>query len=250
MSDKEQRFGLDQELDFDCNPGLACFTTCCADVTIFLNPYDVLRMSRAVDMDSTSFLKKYTMALRGSTPILPLVVLKMNGEGAKACQFVGENGCTIYDSRPWACRMFPLDVTEQMDFKYLDDVEKRCKGLGVGRKRTVKEYLDSQDVGSSIDMDRLYNEITNHPRISEMDVDNPKVAQMVYLALYDLDLFLKLIMDSSFLDRFDLDEERIKKIKTDREELYKFGIDWVKFGLFGEKTLQVKEGEDDDSGQG
>ena len=38
------RMNLDSTFRFSCHPGVACFNRCCADVNIFLTPYDVLRM--------------------------------------------------------------------------------------------------------------------------------------------------------------------------------------------------------------
>lgn len=233
-------FGLDDTIDFKCGPEHGCFTACCADVTIFLNPYDVLRMSERLGMDSTAFLRKHTVALQGSSPVIPLVVLKMDEEKeGKPCPFVGPEGCTVYEDRPWSCRLYPLDSVGNMLFDFLD-VADRCQGIGCGHKQTVKDYLTGQDLGSSFEMDHLYAQITNHPKLPDLDVDNPKIAQMIYLAVYDLDLFRRLILESSFLDKFDVPEERIKAIETDKRELLKFGIDWVLFGLFAEKTLAVK----------
>ncbi len=245
MTDENRPMGLNDAIDFDCRPDLECFTKCCGDVTIFLNPFDAMRLAERLEMDSTSFLKTYTVALQGSNnPVLPLVVLKMDEtrEGSP-CPFVGPDGCSVYDVRPWACRLYPLDAVGPMEFDFLN-VKDQCRGIGCGNRQTIKEYLTSQDLASSFEMDALYNQITNHPRLAELDVDNPKIAQMVYLALYDLDLFRRLIFESSFLDKFEIPAERLAAIKENKIELYKFGIDWVLFGLFAEKTLTVKRPAD------
>ena len=44
--------------------------------------------------------------------LFPIVVLKMKDVELKRCFFVSEEGCTVYEDRPWACRMFPLDKGE------------------------------------------------------------------------------------------------------------------------------------------
>jgi uncharacterized protein len=155
------------------------------------------------------------------------------------CPLVTQEGCSVYENRPWSCRMFPLDQLSKNEFQTIAQSD-FCKGLLEETVQPVLEYLHGQGVDKSSVMDAAYQEITNHPALDEMDVKNPKVAQMVYLACYNLDRFKAFVFESSFLDKFQVEEERLTAIKTDRVELLKFGFDWVKFGLFAEKTLVMK----------
>jgi len=41
---------------FNCNPGVSCFTQCCQDVTIVLTPYDVLRLKNGLKISSGEFM--------------------------------------------------------------------------------------------------------------------------------------------------------------------------------------------------
>ena len=86
---------------FRCHPGISCFTQCCRDVTIALTPYDVLRLRKALGISSYEFLEKYTLIIPKKNRLIPLVVLKMNDEDKK-CPFVIEEGCRVYQERPWA----------------------------------------------------------------------------------------------------------------------------------------------------
>ena len=65
---------------------------------------------------------------------------------------------------------------------------------------------------------------------------------MTFMALYNLDKFREFVFKSTFLDKFDVDHVRIERIKISDMELLKFAFDWVKFGIFGQKTFQVKQG--------
>jgi len=243
MSEKEGLIGLKDSFNFQCHPGLKCFTTCCADVTIFLTPFDALRLSEHLQTDSTIFLNNYTMALKANPPVLPLVVLKMDASRENRCPFVGPEGCSVYESRPWACRLFPLDLVGQQDFRIMVEPE-FCQGLKADKPQVVLEYLSDQGVVLSSEMDALYNEITAHPGMAELDVDNPRISRMIYMACYDLDRFEEFVFESTFLERFDVPEERLNKMKSDKLELLKFGFDWIKFGLFAEKTLSLKPGQE------
>ena len=37
----------DAKFKFACHPGVSCFNQCCADVNIFLTPYDVLAIKKS-----------------------------------------------------------------------------------------------------------------------------------------------------------------------------------------------------------
>jgi hypothetical protein len=90
-------------------------------------------------------------------------------------------------------------------------------------------------------MNTLFSEITNPLRAQELDIDNPKIYQMTFMALYNLDKFRDFIFKSTFLNRFVVDEGRLEKIKRSDVELLKFSFDWIKFGIFGQKLFQVKQ---------
>ena len=49
----------DDTFSFRCGLGIDCYNSCCRDVTIFLNPLDVARMSSALGVSSTEFLERY-----------------------------------------------------------------------------------------------------------------------------------------------------------------------------------------------
>ncbi len=45
---------------FECHQRLDCFTRCCRNITIFLTPYDILRMKNVLKITSGDFLTSYT----------------------------------------------------------------------------------------------------------------------------------------------------------------------------------------------
>ncbi|MDY6911644.1 MAG: YkgJ family cysteine cluster protein, partial [Chloroflexota bacterium] len=104
------RLSVEDNFKFACHPGVPCFGKCCANVNIFLTPYDVLRMKTALGISSTEFLEKYTIPLSLEENQLPVILLKMAEDAEKKCPFVSDEGCTIYNDRPWSCRMYPLGL--------------------------------------------------------------------------------------------------------------------------------------------
>lgn len=238
--DARLRMDADHVFQFQCGPQVPCFTTCCQDVTIVLNPYDVVRLKNALKISSGEFLDQYTLVIPKPGLLIPMVVLKMR-EDNKQCLFVGEAGCAVYEDRPWPCRMFPLDLNDDGTFGLITNPE-RCQGLQQETKTRISNWLIEQGVPIYDEMNHLFSHVT-YPlkaQAQELDIDNPKIHQMMFMALYNLDRFREFVFQSSFLDRFQVDEVTHEKIKRSDVELLKFAFEWIKFGIFGQKTFQIK----------
>ena len=106
----EQNLTENSPFHFACHDALPCFTQCCKDVNIYLTPYDVLRLRQALRIGSSEFLAKYTRSFLARVTNIPVVQLLMDPQSLR-CPFVAEEGCQVYENRPWACRMFPLDLS-------------------------------------------------------------------------------------------------------------------------------------------
>jgi uncharacterized protein len=233
------RLDPDHAFQFRCAPGVPCFTQCCQDVTIALTPYDVLRLKNALGMNSGEFLDRHTVILTRDHLLIPMVVLKMR-EDDKRCPFVCKKGCSVYQDRPWPCRMFPLDMNDDGTFRLIVDPS-RCKGLDEEQRLRVSDWLVDQGVPLYDQMNILFAEITGPLRAQNLDIDNPDIFKMIFMSLYNLDRFRDFVLKSTFLDRFQLDPTRIEKIRRNDLELLKFSFDWIKFGIFGQKTLSLKQ---------
>ena len=237
------RYGADDEFQFACHPGVSCFNQCCADVNIFLTPYDVLRLKDRLGISSQEFLDEYTQLVADRRQQLPAVQLRMTETEDKHCFFVDpEKGCTVYSDRPWSCRMYPVGQAspkerensgdEKFYFILKEDV---CKGW------TVKDWIKNQGADEHDKFGEYFKEIAFHDFFEQGKVLTAQKVEMFFLACYNLDKFREFIFDTSFLNRFDIDKDELEKIKNDDEELLKFGFKWIKFSLFGEKTIKIKE---------
>lgn len=233
------RMDVEHVFKFNCAPNVPCFTECCRDITIVLSPYDVLRLKNALNIQSDEFLDRHTIIIRREKLLIPMVVLKMN-EDNKRCPFVSEEGCSVYADRPWPCRMYPLNMNDDGTFSLIAD-SSRCKGLEENDKNRISNWLIEQGVPMYDEMNHLFSEVTTPLKAQELDIDNPKIYQMTFMSLYNLDKFRDFVFKSTFIDRFELDDLTVEKLKRSDVELLKFAFDWLKFGIFGQKTFQVKE---------
>ena len=230
---------------FDCRQGLDCFTRCCRDITIFLTPYDVLRMKNTLDMASGKFLADYTVTMIGDTG-LPVVVLKMQDDPEKNCPFVTDSGCSLYADRPWSCRIYPLQpestpITEKAGKAYYSVMDiPFCLGLHADRDISVSDWIQEQGISIYLEMEALFKAITTHERLTKEKITNQKIRDMYYMACYDLDRFRRFVLESSFLERFDVQTATVDAIKADDTALYRFAMQWLEYGLLAQHVLTVK----------
>jgi hypothetical protein len=66
--------------------------------------------------------------------------------------------------------------------------------------------------------------------------------KMFFLVSYNLDKFREFVFESSFLDRYEVDESTLNRIKDDEIELLKLGLKWLKWLLFKEGDFKLKAG--------
>lgn len=242
------RMSGDDSFAFACHSGVPCFNDCCGDVNIFLTPYDIIRLKNALGITSAEFLAKYTLSPFDKNLKYPVVLLQMREDEKKSCPFVTEEGCLVYEDRPWSCRMYPLGLASPKEgSKDLDEEfyfllkEAVCKGYEEEKKWTVSEWLEDQGIREFDELGQQFKEITLHKALLEGRPLTPEKIEMFFMVCYNIDNFRDFLFGSSFFEKFDVEDDVRKKIQEDDVELLKFGFDWLRFALFAEKTMKVKE---------
>lgn len=230
----------DQQMKFECRPDNSCFNSCCRDLSQALTPYDVLRLKNNLGIPSGQFLREYTSRHMGPESGLPVIEFKANPETGHACPFVRDDGCSVYEDRPGSCRMYPLaraiarsrETGEIKEYFALIE-EDHCKGFENENSQSVREWLSGQDVQRhNENNDKLMELISLKNRIMPGMLD-PVQADDFYLALYDIDTFKEKVLEGDLLKNINLPESVIEQIQKDDEALLDFGIQWLKYILFG-----------------
>ena len=236
----------DGKFRFACNDGLPCFTKCCANLNLVLTPYDVLRLKNRLNLSSQTFLDRYTTSFVDEKYGVPVVKLKMNNDEKRRCPFVRPDGCVVYEDRPGACRLYPLGQAasvlrgeNQADEYYFIVKEPYCLGLNEEQEWTVPEWLMNQGLNKYNTMNQFFMDITAGRTSKIIKRLNDRKLRMYYMACYCLDDFRNFVFETSFLDKFDIAQDVLNRIKTDETELMAFACQWLKFSLFGEKTFQL-----------
>jgi len=242
------RLGPDDELHFACHPDVPCFNRCCRDVTIFLSPYDVLRLKRRLGMRSGEFLDRYTLLPVQKDMKTPVVVLRMSADAEKTCPFLTDEGCGAYTDRPWPCRMYPLGLAAQRDTPdgwrgerfYFVQRDEECKGHEEPQCWTVRRWLESQGTEPYDEWGEAFKELTLHKFFEDGGILSPQKLHMFFTACYDLDRFREFVFGSTLLERFDVDEDFVEEMRYDDEALLRFAFLWLRFSLFGEPTVKPR----------
>lgn len=247
MTDEMKPVAEQDAMPFSCSPDNVCFNQCCRDLNQALTPYDILRLKRNLGVPSQAFLKAYTSLHTGPESGLPIVTFKPNPATGHACPFVTKDGCGVYPDRPASCRLYPLaraiarsrETGEIVEYFALIE-EGHCKGFGRDTGLTVRQWLAGQDVDVHNGYnDKLMEIISLKNRIRPGRLEG-HLADQLFLALYDLDEFKRLISAENLLAGLNIPESVVQKIQNSDEALLDFGIQWVKQQLFG---FEMQPGE-------
>ncbi len=247
-----EQLSLSSKFKFDCHKGVKCFTDCCRGIDIMLTPFDILTIKKKLDLTSEEFLAEFTAPRLLEKADLPVVTLKLLDDKRKSCPFVDDkDGCAIYDVRPTTCRYYPLGVGslsysgeqgEKDDF-FFTVKEAHCKGFEEDRKWTVADWRQDQGVDLRDDVNEGWMELIvrkkSLPESMKLTKESKKIFFMV---CYNIDKFREFVFNSTFLERYNISDEKIKTIKEDDIKLLQFGFDWLKSNFFqtGQEEFKVK----------
>lgn len=233
---------------FNCDPTLSCFTKCCAKLNLILTPYDIIRLKKRLGLTSDLFLERYTTSSVDDGYGIPVVKLKMNDDDNGRCPFVVPEGCSVYEDRPGACRVYPLGraaskVREGLKAGeyYFIVKEPHCLGFDEEREWKVGEWIKDQGLDHYNVMNESFMDITAGKRSKTIKAFSDQKLQMFYMACYSIDDFRRFIFETTFLKRFDLSQDVLERLRTDDVELMMFASRWLKFALFGDKTLPINQ---------
>jgi len=254
-----QKLTLDSKIKFRCHPGVSCFTACCAGIKIILTPYDILTLTKRLDMPAHEFLHTYTQPTYLEKTDMPGVMLKLLEEDNNKCPFVTPEGCTVYTDRPTACRYYPVGMAnfhegnrKEAGQDIIGDEEKfffivkedHCKGFEEDKEWTVREWREDQGVDIRDEMNKEWLRLVMRRKsYGHQATLSEQAKRMFFMASTDLSHFRRFIFESSFLDTYVLDDETIEKIKEEDVELMHFSFKFLASTLFGAQTMTIREGK-------
>ena len=248
-----ETFDEDHVIKFRCYKGIECFNACCSNIDITLTPYDIIRLKQRLGLTSSEFLKKYTIPFEFGANSIAGVKYKPV-EGGTACQFMTDEGCSVYEDRPTACRYYPVGLLsmrradENFDrASYALVEEDHCKGHQEDREITIAEYRKEQGLEEYDEQGRAWRQL-----ILKMKSAGPSIGklsktslQFFFMACYDLDRFREFINSPGFEQSFVIDDATRKALMEDDLALLKFGDRMIRQVMFAEETIEKKADAED-----
>jgi len=234
---------------FACHSGVACFTRCCRNADMYLYPYDIIRLKQRLGLASEKFLMQHTVTAFRDNPYFPNVMLKMSDLPDRPCPFLSENGCTVYEDRPYSCRAYPLepvfygDGQNQLNVRCYVARHGHCLGHREDRQWTARQWMADQQMDDYNEINagwaRIDTLLRRNP-FGEKGADSPAM-KMAYMAAYNVDTFRRFVFDSSFLARFHIGPERLTAVRESDSALLLLGFDWIVRFLFGQGPLNERD---------
>ncbi|MHB8353529.1 MAG: YkgJ family cysteine cluster protein [Burkholderiales bacterium] len=237
-----EMFDGTKSIQFRCHKGIACFNACCKSIDIGLTPYDILRLKRRLGISSTEFLEHFTFPFEMEKDGIAGVKLKPVENGS-ACQFMTEDGCSVYEDRPSACRYYPVALLSmRRQDEYVDRdayalvVEEHCLGHKEERHLTIDEYRKEQGLDEYDQLSRGWRQLILKKKSSGPTIGKPskRSLQLFFMTCYDVDRFRDFVASDVFNSLYDIPGSDLDKFLSDDVELMQFGFRFLRQVLFGE----------------
>jgi Fe-S-cluster containining protein len=245
-----RKYTPESRFKFACNKGMKCYTHCCSDLNIILTPFDIIRMKNRLGLTCDQFLAIYTKPEMLARTNLPVVTLKMLDDDKKSCPFITPEGCIIYEDRPVSCRYYPLGMAafrEQEieptgeDFYFMVR-ESHCLGFQADREWSVSEWRKDQGVNLYDDINKSWIEFMLRKKSFGFQAELSEEGRaMFFMVSSNMDKLRRFIFESSFLEKYEVEEELLEQIRTDEVARLKFGLDWLQSALFEADKVKLKE---------
>lgn len=241
------KLGEHDELRFNCYKGISCFNACCRQADITLTPYDVIRLKERLGITSTEFLQNHTVPFEMDQHGMPGIKLKTEDD-APVCLLVNEEGCSVYDDRPTACRYYPAGLMAMKESEATTDEahyflvkEEHCMGHSESRSISVEDYRKEQGVVEYDEFNREWYQIILKKRSTGPAVGKPPEMsfQLFFMASYDVDRFRRFILSDSFAKSYLLEEQLLSELKNSDTALIRFGFKLMKQVFFDEQTIPM-----------
>ncbi len=132
------------------------------------------------------------------------------------------------------------------------NIEKARESMRDGNfENTITRGISCLESTMRICHERLRQSLPSKKQVSDLwkstreilkfDKLDPENSKKLYMACYDLDEFKKYLFETRFFDVHGVERGVIERLGEGEGELLSFAHKWVRFNLFGEDTLKLKD---------
>ena len=136
---------------------LQCGSCCRNREDILLNPYDLHRISKELNLSPAEVLGRYCITYIGESSHFPCVLLRPKGD-RKICPLLKKGRCSVHRNKPTVCALYPLGRGVMMEKDSETGLSEPPKityfrqNVGCGAKdeeHTVQEWLEEFNLQES-----------------------------------------------------------------------------------------------------
>ena len=194
------RYSSNDMVKISCNDCKGC-SSCCHDMgdSIILDPYDIYVLQKALNRSFESLLNKEISLRVVDYLITPHITMI---PGRNCCAFLSDTGrCTIHDSRPGYCRLFPLGrIYENDSFSYFHQTQE-CTYENKSKIK-IKKWLGISNLASYEQYILHYHNLT-HKMVEAYGLDeNEATAKSVNMLWLNTMFVNPYDIDASFYDQY------------------------------------------------
>lgn len=155
---------------------------CCINSKPKLNPYDILILSKKLKISMAKFLQKYAY-VRIEDDKFPTAYLKTSG----SCPFLENNRCSVYEFRPFTCRLFPLGVYQNSSIQYYYVNSMNPNHAKTSTKVSIEEFLSKNLNEEHEEIAREWTKFKIILRNSKAPCSDKKFLDTLFRVLYLFD---------------------------------------------------------------
>jgi uncharacterized protein len=238
-----------ETFNFQCHAALACFNRCCRNLNLFLYPYDVLRLSRHLEISTDEFIERYVDVVLRDGHYFPEVLLRMAENHEKTCPYLTEDGCSVYPDRPDTCRTFPVEqgaqydaVTDTTTAVHFFRPPDFCLGQHEEKQWTTDTWAADQEAEQYHEMTMRWARVRRMFQSDPWGAEGPRgaKARMAFMATYNLGRFREFLFNSTFFKRYRIKPDVKRRLRTSDKSLLLFGFEWVKVFVWGLPSKKIR----------
>ena len=201
-------YNINDMAKLGCQDCAGC-SACCKGMgsSIILDPLDVFRIEKKLNKSFEELLQEHLELNVVDGLILPN--LKQEGK-EEACSFLNEEGrCSIHDSRPGICRLFPLGrYYEAGDYKYFLQVNECQKGNRT--KVKISKWIDTPEYSRYKQFVLCWHYFLNDVEDIISAAGNDDFAKQCCMLILQAFFMKKYDVSADFYEQF---EERLQIVK-------------------------------------
>ena len=132
---------------------------------------------------------------------------------------------------------------KEIEFVYFFRPPDFCKGQDEETRWTPRTWIEDQDAETYQEMTARWSGVKRLFQSDPWQGQGPDcpAGRMAFMAAYNMDKFREFVFNSTFLKRYKVKPEVLKRIKSSDTQLLKLGLEWIGFYVWGIRSKHISK---------